>query len=524
MSRKVTFLIALLLAAASTACGVFGGLSGDEAGTVAPGEPSGPPPEAAADEAGPAAELIPDNLSPYYEAMRAGFEGDVDAFAGGLRYWLDLALEGGGVVGGSERARYHNAGEQALDEIVFRLYPNEIAGEPILTVDSVAIGGQEAKWKLEQLDSVLRITLDDPLPPGENVEIKLDWELALEDGEGYNYARLSYVDDILMLSSFVPLFSVYEDGEWWDGFAGPGFFGDPAYSESALFDVTVTAPDDLIIAASGTTLDSTPQGDGTTAYHVVTGPMRDFALVASPDFELLSEEQNGVTVNVWSLPENTVGDQSSLAITLAAVEVYDEQFGAYPFREMDVVEVAIIAAGIEYPGLIYIDTSLWQPDTIYGEWVIAHETAHQWWYSLVGNDQVETPWMDEGLTEYSVLVYFRETQGPLAEANARAWFEAEVESYLARGGMALPLGLSVEEYVNSDAYGAFVYRDGALFFDELSSQYGRDEVIDYLQDYFARYRYGVAHLEDVRGLLVEHFGPEAGAMFDRRVLGSQADT
>jgi hypothetical protein len=510
MRRRIALHIALLLAAASIACGALGGLAGGGVATVEPASPT--PGEA---------EPAPEDLSPYYEAMRAGFEGDVDAFAGGLRYWLDLTLEGDGVVSGSERARYHNAGGEALDEIVFRLYPNEIAGAPILTVDSVTMGGQEAKWKLDQLDSVLRVTLDDPLPPGESAEVDLSWQLVLEDGAEFNYARLSYVDDMLVLSSFVPLFSVYEDGAWWDGFAGPGFFGDPAYSESALFDVTVTAPADLVIAASGTTLDSTPQGDGTTAYRVTTGPMRDFALVASPDFELLSEEQNGVTVNAWSLPGNAEGDQSSLDVALAAVAVYDDQFGTYPYREMDVVEASIIASGIEYPGLIYIDTSLWQPDTIYGEWVIAHETAHQWWYSLVGNDQVATPWMDEGLTEYSVLVYFRETGGPVAEANARAYFQGEVDSYLSRGGEMQPLGLPVESYVAPDAYGAFVYRAGALFFDELGDEYGTDAVIEFLQDYFARYRYGVAHLEDVRSLMVEHFSPEAGEMFDAEVLGDQ---
>jgi hypothetical protein len=518
MSRRIVMHIALLLAVASIACGALGGLARGSVATVEPVEPAGPTPGEAPGEAGPV-EPSPDDLSPYYQAMRAGFEEDVDAFAGGLRYWLDLTLEGGGVVGGSERARYHNTGEEALDDVVFRLYPNEIAGARILTVDSVMVGGQEAKWKLEQLDSVLRVTLDDPLPPGESAEVDLSWQLVLEDGAGFNYARLSYVDDMLVLSSFVPLFSVYEDGAWWDAFAGPGFFGDPAYSESALFDVTVTAPDDLVIATSGTTLDSTPQGDSTTTYHVVTGPMRDFALVASPDFELLSEERDGVTVNAWSLPGNAEGDQSSLDVALAAVAVYDDQFGAYPYRELDVVEADIIAAGIEYPGLIYIDTSLWEPDTIYGEWVIAHETAHQWWYSLVGNDQVETPWMDEGLTEYSVLVYFRETQGPLAEANARGWFQSEVDSYLSRGGEMQPLGLPVESYVTSDAYGALVYREGALFFDELGDEYGADEVIGFLQDYFARYRYGVAHLEDVRSLLVEHFGPGAGELFDEQVLG-----
>ena len=46
----------------------------------------------------------------------------------------------------------------------------------------------------------------------------------------------------------------------------------------------------------------------------------------------------------------------------------------------------------------------YSPDVI--DSVIVHEIAHQWWYGLVGNNQIRTPWIDEGLAEYCTAVFF----------------------------------------------------------------------------------------------------------------------
>jgi len=87
-----------------------------------------------------------------------------------------------------------------------------------------------------------------------------------------------------------------------------------------------------------------------------------------------------------------------------------------PFNEFDIIQSPVqYALGVEYPGLVLINAAMYSPINQYHdrlETTIAHEVAHQWWYSMVGNDVVAYPWMDEALTSYSSLVYLREVNPP----------------------------------------------------------------------------------------------------------------
>ena len=65
---------------------------------------------------------------------------------------------------------------------------------------------------------------------------------------------------------------------------------------------------------------------------------------------------------------------------------------------------------MEYPNLVYIDYNRFsQSNIIILEYIIAHEIAHQWWYGIIGNDQINSPWIDEALTEYSTILYYRKS-------------------------------------------------------------------------------------------------------------------
>src|SRR5699024_3207279 len=84
----------------------------------------------------------------------------------------------------------------------------------------------------------------------------------------------------------------------------------------------------------------------------------------------------------------------------------------YPYSQFSVVEADFYIGGMEYPNLVMIDQSLYSDDSEeYLELVTVHETAHQWWYGVVGNNQIEEAWLDEGLTEYSTLLYYRHRYG-----------------------------------------------------------------------------------------------------------------
>jgi aminopeptidase N len=78
---------------------------------------------------------------------------------------------------------------------------------------------------------------------------------------------------------------------------------------------------------------------------------------------------------------------------------------------LDFVSTPTLALGIEYPGMIAITDWILQPDQDYLEGVVAHEVGHQWFYNLVGNDQLDDPWLDESLTQFATLQYFTDAYG-----------------------------------------------------------------------------------------------------------------
>ncbi len=397
----------------------------------------------------------------------------MDQLAAHPYYWLTLTLNTDPFqVEGTERVHYCNMESETLQDIVFRLYPNTLLNETILRIGRVEVEGQPVNTVLEAGDSVLRVPLTHGLLPGQVVVIDLSFTLELPtDLAEVGYGRLSRLEGTTLLSSFFPLLSVHERNKWW--LAWPDHKGDPVYSETAFFDVMLIAPAGIQVASSGITLESMPKNN-TVTHRLVSGPVRDFSLALSADFELLSSVQDGVTVNIWSMPGSHEADLIALESTIAALEIFDEQFGPYPFSEFDVVEAPISALGIEYPGLTDIASRIWQDDNAMLERVIVHEVAHQWWYSMVGNDQVGEPWLDEGLAEYSVELFYRDKQGLQGAQAVRSYFQTEVNDYISARDLYLPVGLPVSAYTDQE-YRTFVYSKGGLFYGQLQDQYGLEK-------------------------------------------------
>jgi aminopeptidase N len=158
-----------------------------------------------------------------------------------------------------------------------------------------------------------------------------------------------------------------------------------------------------------------------------------------------------------------------------------------------VVETPTRAGGIEYPGLVVIADRLYQPsgDNGYFDFVVAHEVAHQWWYSLVGDDQVNHPWLDEALAEYAAILYFEDTVNKtLADQLVKQVLE-EPYQQLVQARHDQKVDQAVAAFAEQD-YGIVVYRKGALFFKALRDAIGDVKFNAFLKTYFSQNRYGIA--------------------------------
>lgn len=436
----------------------------------------------------------------YAPAMLPGYAGDLDTLPGAPRYDIDLALDvtpTEAIITGAQTVRYTNRAPAALDRIVFRLYPNLSSYGGEMVVSRAAVDGQPVTPDLDETRTVLSVALPQPLAPGASATVELNFQLTVFVGRTRLYAQFSYLDGVLALPNAYPLLAVYEPGNgWWQVADHPQ--GDAVYSETAFYRVSVTAPDDLILAASGSEVDLSDNGDGTLTHHYVAPLMREFALFASESYVTLSGEQDGVAITLYfdpDRPQAKTAARAGLQTTQEAVRIFNASFGGYPFAELDVVQTPTGAGGIEYPGVFVVADDIWNPEETFFEFVIAHEAAHQWWYSLVGSDQALNPWMDEALAQYSVAVYIRDREGEAAYRAALESFRAQYAHYIETRDDNV-IGEPVTAYP-SNAYFFLVYQKGPLFFAALDEAFGYDAVNRMLRDYFAAYRYGIAEPNDM---------------------------
>ncbi len=446
----------------------------------------------------------------FAQGLRPAFAQTLTAYPDIPRYTYELQLDPTFeqvTLSGPARIRYTNTTPDALGEIVLRLYANlaTFGGEAIL--QNTAVDGAPLAHSLDETRTVAGFPLPEPLLPGESVTLTFDYQLTVLQGRERLYNQLSYLETEIAMASALPLLSVYEPGRgWWRG--SQHAQGDAVYSDIAHFDVTLTAPAYLSVITSGTLVEESAEGDW-LRMRFAAPLMRDFALMASGAYERLAGTYEDVNVEVFYLPGQRAGAEDALAWTIDSLAAFSGGFGPYPYAELDVVETYTAASGIEYPGLIVLANSIWRPGSRWFEWVTVHEVAHQWWYALVGNHQVDFPWLDEALTEWSVAYYAEATGGTYQEYIDI--FRQEYQQWESERG-ALVIGQPALAYETA-AYSPVVYRKGATFFDVLRQTLGDGAFFAALRTYFERYQYAIATPFDLQTVLEEQHGAELDALF-----------
>ncbi|NJN79343.1 MAG: M1 family metallopeptidase [Anaerolineales bacterium] len=110
------------------------------------------------------------------------------------------------------------------------------------------------------------------------------------------------------------------------------------------------------------------------------GPVRDFYLAASPNYQEFVKEIDGVTLRFYSPGYLRAGAEESLEMAAQSIKVFNEKYAPYPYTELDFVSTPTLALGIEYPGMIAITEWIMEPEVGYLEATVVHEVAHQWFY------------------------------------------------------------------------------------------------------------------------------------------------
>ncbi|HSR34498.1 MAG TPA: M1 family metallopeptidase [Anaerolineae bacterium] len=434
-------------------------------------------------------------------------------------YRLSLALEPSTrrLVGMQEVTIPNHTGVD-LDEIVFRLYPNLPQYGGRLDIGSVTVDGKPTTSSLRAGDTSLVIPLEHPLAPETSLDIELTFAVDLPLVEA-GYTLFGYSQGIWSAPDAYPLLAVH-DGSSWNEAVAPSH-GDAVFADAAMYDVILTLPSTLTVAATGSVVSEAPDADGQRVYRIVGGPLREFAWLASANYQVAETTAYGTVLRSYYLPGDEAAGQATLNVSAAALRNYEDAFGPYPFDEMIVAEAPLLHFGMEYPGLNLIGLDLYRDQRAGLEDRVVHEIAHQWWYAQVGNDQVNTPWLDEGLAEYSMAIYYQQVFG---EARANT---------LVNQRWLVPYQVAVEnEYdavVNqpSSAFNSFwelevtVYAKAALFFHAVHQELGDEMFREVLQEYVNQFRWKIVTPDDFLQIAEAVSGVDLDALYNRWILSKQ---
>jgi hypothetical protein len=362
-------LLALLAGACTGGESPAGSFSGP------PDRPSASPPPGSADASCPASYAEPDPGRP---RIRLTFD-----------IGNDLAS-----VQGTERLEF--TPDQPISELVFRLTPNTAPsyrqGNSIEIVSAVGDprGGahrfEQAGAAAGSQGGLLIVPLGREVPPGQRVTAAITFTLRLGEGAFDRFGRLrSYA----WWGSGHPLLA-WERGVGWHREPLLKFSGESATSEAAAIDLTVIAPSAHQVLMSGTPDPPVDAGTHRRRWHAVADRARDVS-VAVGAFDLAEETVGGTRIVVGT-PRGTSPD-GLLAEHVRATRELARHFGPSPFPVLSVARLPLEGGGIEYPGSIFMLSD--------SRVVAVHETAHQWFYAMVGDSQARDPWLDEAFATYA---------------------------------------------------------------------------------------------------------------------------
>ena len=140
--------------------------------------------------------------------------------------------------------------------------------------------------------------------------------------------------------------------------------------------------------------------------------VHDFCWVADPDFPLVQDSLGPTRINVLVRKGDEKKWQDVPSYARKALAHYGAHYGAYPYGQLTVVDASLAAGGgMEYPNLVVISSPS-VPFTRLLEDVVIHEIGHQWFYGMLGSNELAEPWLDEGITTFAEMRYFDEVHGP----------------------------------------------------------------------------------------------------------------
>jgi len=406
-----------------------------------------------------------------------------------------------------------NTTSRALDELWFTVYPNafqESGQTPVppesyykgfdpgyLEIENIKVNGQQVEYYMDGVSMQVLLPFD--ILPGRDILVEMTWIARIPEAA----YRFGSKDGVFMLGNFYPVLDVFDEEGW--HLAYNSAFGDPFCFHCADYLVRVNIPESYDLVSTGMNIDHFAEDNGRETYIIDARKVRDFCLLVMYDYEEIETEINNTTIKCYTPAGDKVETISEITDRCGEIiQYYSCRWGSYPYQEFKVAFVPMYGFhGMEHSGLIFLSEELFSPcfTDYQSNFVLAHEIAHQWWYGMVGNDQLAEAWLDEGLANWSADEYLRECRNMTAP-----W---------KRTAKITNLNSQLNEIYSTDEYYQTIYNGGEEFWIALEEELGRETIDNVLRRYLADYKFDIAATRDLLEVIKKEAHKDMDCFFNR---------
>lgn len=366
-----------------------------------------------------------------------------------------------------------NTSGDAIDHLVLNLLPAVLGG---MTLDEATVAGRAAT--VARSGQNLTVPLGGVLANGATVSVRIGYHATFRtttSGSDWLWTKRNGIIDAYR---WIPWISRATP------FTRPNF-GDPFVTPVSPH-VTVTFTTDRVLRFASTGFRTSSSASGLTQVFQASN-VRDFNFTAAPDYRTSTGYVGDTRVIVYYRSGTA---SAMLSAARAAISRFESLVGPYPYPNL-LIGQSGGGYGMESPGHIWIPYATTSPIG----YLVTHETAHQWFYAAVGNDQASEPYADEAMAEFLT----RYTLGMRRASRCSA----------AR------LDLTIYDYSQA-CYYETIYIQGGDYLDDLRLRVGSTAFWSGVRDYYARYRFALAGTKQLLATIDAHTSQDLAPSYHTR--------
>jgi hypothetical protein len=487
---------------------------------------------------------------------------------------------------GYERIHYINNSPDTLKFIWFHIWPNAYKNDRTAFSEDMLKNGSTAfyfsadsmRGYINQMEfkvddslavveehpkhaDIIKLVLPKPLAPHQSINISTPFHVQLP----YNFSRGGHIDESYQITQWYPKPAVYDNKGWHEmPYLDQGEF----YSEFGNYEVSITLPENYLVASTGELQDKDElnklktlgkldpkQQENNKYYYAQTHQLipgsktiykkvKKVGIKSSANMKTLHYKQDNVHDFAWFADKLFLVRYDTVALVTKTVDVfsfyhpkvmgswhqsidyakdglkyYSKRIGDYPYNIATVVAGAANenSGGMEYPTITLITT---QGGSIELDGTIAHELGHNWFYGALASNERDHAWMDESINSYYQKRYEAEKYKP---TNSRKGFfnkrqPSDMEQLIADTYDGLkkdqPIDTLSEAYAKLN-YALMVYIKGSKWVKLLEQDLTAKAFDKAMQAYYKQWQFKHPSPEDLKKSIEQSTGKSVDTRFNQ---------